>query len=72
MSEYDKWLDQPGYGARFVATVLNLRDEDGALDLDRAYYLLQNGQADASKVGRIWTSTPRRLLSQHLSKSETA
>jgi hypothetical protein len=55
-------LDKPGYGAKWVAEVLNLLDEDGEPDERKAYYVLEKGYADADKMGRIWTSTRRRLL----------
>jgi hypothetical protein len=60
MSDND--LDTPGYGAPWVAEVLNLRKKTGELDDRRAYYVLEKGYVDADKIGRIWTSTKRRLL----------
>ena len=82
MAEFDEFLDTPGYGAAWVAAVLNLRKEDGGLDIGRAYYLLEKGYVDADKIGRgrvskddegrIWTSTRRRLLKNHLATSEKA
>jgi hypothetical protein len=63
---FDPYLDTPGYGAGWIAEILNLRDHSGALDVRRAYYLLEAGYVDASKVGRVWTSTRRRLLEAHL------
>jgi hypothetical protein len=55
-------LDLPVYGAKAIAEVLNLRDENGGLDLRRTYYAAERGYIDADKFGRRWTSTPRRLL----------
>jgi len=49
-----------------VAEVLNLRNEKGELDERRAYYALESGYLDASKLGRQWSSTRRRLLAPHL------
>jgi len=66
MSDFDEYLDTPGYGARWIADVLNIRDKNGELDEDRTYYILEAGYVDADKMGRIWTSTRRRLLSRHL------
>ena len=71
MSDFDEYLDTPGYGARWVAAVLNLRDEAGELDVRRAHYILEQKYVDADKMGRIWTSTRRRLLGRHLPKTES-
>ena len=65
MSE-DPDLDKPLYGVKPIAEVLNLKKDDGTLDLRKAYYALEAGYADADKFGRIWTSTKRRLLRNHL------
>jgi hypothetical protein len=70
MINFDPFWDAPGYGAPWIADVLNLRDEDGELDIDKAYYVLEQGYVDADKMGRIWTSTRRRLLAPHLPKTE--
>jgi hypothetical protein len=61
-------LDKFVYGAEAIAIVLNLLDEDGKPDKRRAYYACERGYVDADKFGRIWRSTPRRLL-QPRSKS---
>jgi hypothetical protein len=66
MSAFDDDLDRPIYGVREIARVLNLTDERGEPDERRAYYALEQGYADASKFGRTWTSTKRRLLRGHL------
>jgi hypothetical protein len=55
-------LDLPVHGAAEIARVLNLIDDDGKPDLRRAFYVLEKGYVDADKWGRIWVSTPRRLL----------
>jgi hypothetical protein len=62
MSNFDKYWDEPGYGAAWIAEVLNLRDENGKPDLTRAYYVLESGYVDAAKLGHRWWSTRRRLL----------
>jgi hypothetical protein len=61
MSNIDD-LDRPVQGAKQIARVLDLKDEDGNLDVRRTFYVLEKGYVDADKWGRIWTSTPRRLL----------
>jgi hypothetical protein len=78
MSDFDEYLDTPGYGAVWIAAVLNLRKENGDLDIDKAYHVLASGYVDADKIGRLWTSTRRRLLggtqgfhSRHNPKTES-
>jgi hypothetical protein len=66
MPSFDDDLDRPVYGVREIARVLNLIDDRGEPDERRAYYALEQGYADASKLGRVWTSTKRRLLAPHL------
>jgi hypothetical protein len=58
----DDDLDRPVYGAEAIALVLNLTDKHGNPDRRRAFYALEKGYADADKWGKIWVSTPRRLL----------
>jgi hypothetical protein len=67
--DFDEYLDTPGYGAPWVAAVLNLRKKNGKLDVNAAYHKLEQGYVDASKIGRIWTSTRRRLLRRHLAST---
>jgi hypothetical protein len=55
--------DLPIRGAKAIARVLNLVDEDGNPDPRRAFYALEKGYVDADKWGKIWVSTRRRLLS---------
>jgi hypothetical protein len=63
---FDSDLDRPVYGAAAIAKILNLLDENGEPDERRAYYVLERGYADASKMGTTWVSTRRRLLRPHL------
>jgi hypothetical protein len=63
---FDPFLDEPVNGARAIAEVLNLRDEDGNPDERKAYYGLELKRYDADKIGRLWVSTRRRLLAPHL------
>jgi hypothetical protein len=55
-------LDQAVEGAEAIAHVLGLLRDDGTPNLRRTFYVLEKGYADADKRGRIWASTPRRLL----------
>ena len=47
--------DKPVWGAPNIAKVINKTT-------DATEHLLAKGHVDASKVGKIWVSTPRRLL----------
>lgn len=55
-------LDRPIYGAKAIAEVLNLRDKNGEPDARKAFHALEMGYVSAEKMGRLWRSTPRRLL----------
>jgi hypothetical protein len=55
-------LDQLVEGAERIALTLGLTNPDGSPRTRRAFYLLERGFVDADKNGRIWSSTPRRLL----------
>lgn len=66
----DPALDRPLWGARQIAIEANILDDDGQPDLRRAFYLLESGHLPATKVGRSWCTTPRRL--RRLFSSETA
>jgi hypothetical protein len=62
MINFDKYWDEPVYGAASIAEILNLLDANGKPDLTRAYHVLESGYVDADKMGRRWWSTRRRLL----------
>ena len=55
-------LDKPVRGAAAIARVANLLTENGEPDERAAYYALESGHIDASKEGRKWISTARRIL----------
>jgi len=63
---FDPILDKPIRGVRDIAIAANIVDENGEPDERAAYYALEAGHYDASKRGRIWESTLRRLLGPHL------
>jgi hypothetical protein len=48
-------LDKPIWGAQNFAPVIGR-------SVQKTYYLLDRGLLDATKVGRLHVSTPRRLL----------
>jgi hypothetical protein len=60
--QFDPFLDTPIYGARDIAVAAGVVSETGEPDLRRAYHMLERGYLPASKVGRVFTSTRRRLL----------
>jgi hypothetical protein len=55
-------LDRLVEGAEEIAFTTGLVDKNGQPKTRRAYYLLERKILDADKHGRIWSSTPRRLL----------
>ena len=61
ISDRDRWV----YGAQAIGEIANILDEGGKVDIPRVLYALRKGHLDAEKFGpngRIWRSTPRRLL----------
>jgi hypothetical protein len=48
-------LDRPLWGTSAISAVIGKTPT-------QTQYLLKNGRLDATKVGRTWTSTARRLL----------
>jgi hypothetical protein len=51
------WLDRPVIGARRFNEVLKLPGGTAQVN-----YLLSRGRLDAAKCGKLWVSTPRKLL----------
>ena len=56
-------LDRPVYGVRAICLAAGIVDEHGKPRTRAAYHLLEQGLLPASKIGRTYTSTPRRLRS---------
>jgi hypothetical protein len=56
-------LDRNVWGAIDIAVAANLVDERGKPRVRTAYHLLSKGLLPATKVGKTWVSTPRRLRS---------
>jgi len=54
-------LDMPIWGARAIALAAGIVDKRGKPRVRAAYHLLERGLLPASKVGKSYTSTPRRL-----------
>jgi hypothetical protein len=65
-------LDRPVWGARQIALAAGLVDEKGKPKLRKTYHLLEQGLLPASKVGRSFVSTPRRLRSVANGEATTA
>lgn len=55
--------DTPVWGAETFALVLGLVTAKGKPRTRTVYHLLESGRLPATKVGKVWTSTPRRLRS---------
>jgi hypothetical protein len=60
MSDHEN-LDRPLWGAQEIGREAGTFKDDGSVDERRAFYLLERRLVDATKVGRLWTSTPRRV-----------
>jgi hypothetical protein len=54
-SQSSEGLDTPVWGAAAIGRVIGRSER-------QAYHLLERRLLDASKVGALWVSTPRRLL----------
>jgi hypothetical protein len=61
MSDTSDDLDLPLWGAEAIGRVANVVDEDGTVNRRKVYNLLENQLLPATKVGKIWTSTKRRI-----------
>jgi hypothetical protein len=70
MSENEN-LDRPLWGAEEIGREAGLIDKNGKVKLRAAFYQLEKGNIDASKVGDQWVSTRRRIRNS-LSAGETA
>jgi hypothetical protein len=58
-------LDRPIWGAKAIARAANLLDEDGEINIRKAFYKLEKGYIDADKNGDEWVTTLRRLRNLH-------
>jgi hypothetical protein len=61
MTDTQENLDAPMWGAEAIGREANVVDEDGNVNLRKVYHLLENELLPATKVGKIWTSTKRRI-----------
>jgi hypothetical protein len=55
----DDWLDQPLHGAKAIGECRYVQRNE-----EQTAYLLRKGLLDATKRGRLWITTPRRLRDQ--------
>jgi hypothetical protein len=51
----------PIWGAEAIGRAAGVFDKNDNVDVRKAFYLLEEGFLPATKVGRRWTSTRRRL-----------
>lgn len=56
-------LDRPLWGAEAIGHEANVVDEAGEVNVKKTMRLLEQGLLPGTKVGRLWTSTPRRIRS---------
>jgi hypothetical protein len=63
MSSPERDLDRLIWGARSIAAEAGLKDTRGRPRTRAAYHLLETKKLPATKVGKVWVSTPRRLRS---------
>jgi hypothetical protein len=54
-------LDRPLWSAEAIGREANILNDDGNVDLRKVFYLLEKRLLPATKIGRQWASTPRRL-----------
>ena len=59
----DEGLDTPIWNAETIGREAGLFKDDGRVDLRRTHYMLEKGLLPATKAGRQWTSTRRRIRS---------
>jgi hypothetical protein len=63
MSDSSSDLDLPLWGAEAIGREANVLDSAGNVDLRKTFYLLENGLLPASKIGKRWATTKRRIRS---------
>jgi hypothetical protein len=56
-------LDMPRWGAEAIGRDAGLVNDDGTVNLRAVYYALEQGHLPATKVGKRWVSTRRRIYS---------
>ena len=56
------YLDKPLLGVEPIGRVAGFVDERGRVDKAKTRRALALGYLDAGKVGKMWASTPRRIL----------
>jgi hypothetical protein len=62
--------DVPVYGAHDIALAAGIVDAKGKPRVRAVYHLLEKGLLPASKIGKTYASTPRRLRA--IANGETA
>jgi hypothetical protein len=62
----DDQLDRPLYGVRPIGRAAHLVDSKGKVDVRKTYYALERGYIDATKFGRRWVTTLRRIRNAYV------
>lgn len=59
VGDAEDWLDLPLQGAKAIGECRYVQKNE-----EQTLYLLRNGRLDATRRGRLWITTPRRLRDQ--------
>jgi hypothetical protein len=62
----EDYLDQPLYGAEAIGRAAHFVDDRGRVEMNRTYRALEQGYLDASKLGKVWVSTLRRIRAAYV------
>lgn len=70
MQTSDDKLDRAIYGAMPIGRAANIVDSKGRVDVRKTFYALEQGYIDASKFGRCWVTTLRRIRNGYVGASK--
>jgi hypothetical protein len=62
----DEKLDDPIRGAFAIGRAAKILDSKGRVDVRKTYYALEARNLDASKFGRMWITTLRRIRAGYI------
>jgi hypothetical protein len=63
---YDDYLDKPLRGGKAIGQAAEFVDHHGNVELNKVYRALALRHLDASKHGKQWVSTRRRILASFM------
>jgi len=63
MPDINENLDRPLWGAQAIGREAGLLNADGSVNFRATFYALEHGNLPATKVGKKWVTTLRRLRS---------